>query len=115
KSSAAVTTRVGLSKPMRLRQLKGRSGLLIARCSIAMDVRGSSSLMALPSAGNETVGCPQRGERIATGEHEAANAGLRQRGLERARPAGEQEHGAGVPQRLRGCDRLARIDRVRRA
>ena len=54
--------------------------------------------MALPSAGNETVGCPQRGERIATCEHEAANAGLHKRGLERARPAGEQEDGAGVPQ-----------------
>ena len=71
--------------------------------------------MALPSAGNETVGCPQRGERIATGEHEAANAGLRERDLERAGPASEEEHGAGVPQRLRGRDCLVRIDRVRRA
>jgi hypothetical protein len=66
-----------------------RSMLDCARCEMDEDVRDSSSLMALPSAGNETVGCPQRGERIATGEHEAANAGLRERGLERAGPAGE--------------------------
>src|SRR3954471_11921341 len=71
----------------------------IAHCLIQlfalhkMCMRGSS-LMALTSTGNEIVGRPQRGEGIASGENEARHAGLRERRLERTRPAGEPNRSA---------------------
>ena len=56
--------------------------------------RRGNSLMALTCAGNELVGRPQRGEGIASGENEARHAGLRERRLERTRPAGKPNRSA---------------------
>src|SRR5262249_2602959 len=71
--------------------------------------------MALPSGGNETLGCPERGERVATSENEGGNAGLRELVLQRAGPPGEPNQSARAAQSLRGRQCLARIDLLRRA
>src|SRR5262249_38154219 len=71
--------------------------------------------MALPSAGNETLGCPQRGERVATSGNEGGNAGWRELALERTGLAGKPNRGPRPAQRLRRRHRLTRIHLVRRA
>ena len=74
-----------------------------------------ASLMALTSAGNETVDCPKRGEGVTAGENEAGHAGLLERCLERAGPAGEPNRGTRTAQRVRGRRGLQRIHLIRRA
>ena len=65
--------------------------------------------MALRSPGNEAVGGPQRGQRIATGEDEIGDPGRPQRLLALARPAGEIDVNARRCQRLGGGNRLGSV------